>query len=149
MNLFKRFDSDRSVLLLCLSIPVVLAIVAFVLAVGLTAFGVPPKVGTMRSTTAGFAYVYLTLGLMWLPPYLVGCFWFWWSTRDDENSLFKRLFTMPLISSAFSWFPALYFTPVPLANKVRMFPMLALSAMIGGFIWVGLVRLIFHAWRRK
>jgi hypothetical protein len=62
-------ESDRSLLLLGLSIPVLLALVAFALAVALTAFGVP-KVGTLRSTTAGLAYVYLTIGLMWLPAYL-------------------------------------------------------------------------------
>ena len=142
-------ESDRSLLLLGLSLPVLLALVAFVLAVALTAFGVP-QIGTLRSTTAGLACVYLTIGLMWLPAYLVACAWFWWATRDDEaqDNLFKRLFTMPLIGAAFVWFPSLYFTPVPLAQKARMFPLLALAAIIGGYLWVGLVRLMFRAWRR-
>lgn len=143
-------DSDRVLLLMYLSAPVAIAAVAFAMAVGLTAFGAP-QVGTPRSTAAGLAYVYLTVGLMWLPAYLVACGWFWWATRDDEaqENLFKRLFTMPLVGAAFVWFPVLYFTPAPMAQKVRMYPLLALSAIVGGYIWVGLVRLMFRAWRKR
>ena len=142
-------DSDRNVMLLCLSIPFLLAVVAFVLAVALTAFGAP-TVGTLRSTTAGFAYVYLTLGLMWLPAYLVACGWFWWATHDDggEENLLKRLMKVPLVGAAFIWFPAVFFTPVSLGDKARIFPALAVFAIVGGYIWVGLIRLMFRAWRR-
>jgi hypothetical protein len=143
-------DTDRALLLTSLATPVVLAFIAFVLAVALTAFGAP-AIGTLRSTAAGLSYVYLTIGLMWLPAYLVACAWFWWATSDDDarDDLFKKLYTLPLIGAALVWFPSLYFTPVPLAQKARMFPLLAISAVIGGYLWVGLIRLIFRIWRRK
>lgn len=146
--LFRPVESDRSALLLCLAIPFAIALVSFVLAVGLTAPGAP-KLGTLRSTVAGLSYVYLTLGLMWLPAYGIACGWFWWSTRASEQKLFTRLYTLPLVAALFVWFPALMFVAVPFTQRLRLFPVLALSAVLSGFLWIGLVRLMFYAWRRK
>jgi hypothetical protein len=142
-------DSDRALLLTWLAVPVGLVLVAFVLAVALTAFGTP-TIGTLRSTAAGLSYVYLTIGLVWLPAYLAACAWLWWTTHDDDTreDLFKKLYALPLIAAALVWFPSLYFTPGPFGQKARMFPLLAVFAVVGGYLWVGLIRLIFRIWRR-
>lgn len=145
--LHRLFGTDRSLMMTAVVLPLILAGIAFILAVALTAFGAP-TIGTMRSTIAGLAYVYLMLCVMWLPAYTIGCAWFWWATRDEDN-LLKRLYTMPWISALFVWFPALYFTPVSLAEKARMYPMLAVTVIIASYVWVGLVRLMFHVWRQK
>lgn len=143
-----RECTDRALLMTGLSLPLLFALIAFVLAVALTAFGAP-TVGTARSTIAGLAYVYLMMCLMWLPAYAAGCGWFWWATRGEDDNLLKRLYTMPWISALFVWFPALFFTPITLADKARMYPMLAATVIIASYIWIGLVRFIFHVWRQK
>jgi len=147
-RLIELIETERTLVLLCLSIPVLMLLVAFVLAIALTAFGVP-KIGTLRSAVAGFAYVYLTLGMVWLPAYLVGCGWFWWTTRDAEaqENLSKPLYRLPLIVAAFIWFPSLFFAPASLSQKAGLFPVLAIVAVIGGYLWVGSVRLMSKNWR--
>jgi hypothetical protein len=140
-------DSDRAFFLTCLAIPLVMALVAFVIAVALTGFSAP-TVGTLRSTVAGFAYVYLMLCLMWVPGYLISGAWYWWVTRDDESIALDRLYTTPLIGALFIWFPTLLVAPATSAQKLQMFPMLALGALVAGYLWIGIVRLMFYVWRR-
>ncbi len=139
--------TDRGALLLCLSVPVVLALVAFVAAVALTAHGAP-QIGTLSSGVAAAAYVYLALGSVSLPAYAVGVLWLWWATRRDDSELVRRLFTMPVVTSAFIWMPSLAVSQAPLLIRVKMFFVFALVALIFGYLWAGLVRLVFFAWRR-
>lgn len=138
---------DRSRLLVGLSLPIVLAALSFAMAVTLPLLGAP-QIGSMRSNLSGAAIVYLTLGFMWLPGYAIGCAWFWWRTRAHDDHLFASLYKVPLVAAALVWFPALVFTPTTLGQKVRMYPAMAISALMMMFIWIGLVRLILHLWRR-
>jgi hypothetical protein len=146
-----RIQSDRAALVTLLSIPLVVAVVAFILAVGLTLDGAP-KVGTLRSGVAAAAFIYLTLGMMWLPSYAAGCGWYCWSTKDhshDARKLLGRAYLIPLVSALFIWFPALAFSPGALSDKARLFPVFALSGVFGGYIWIGMVRGIFYLWRQR
>lgn len=143
-----RFEvSDRAALLWCLSPPIVLAVLAFVLAVALTAQGAP-QIGTLRSGLAAAAYVYLALGAVGLPAYAVGLLWFWWATRSADSELLQRLFTMPLVTAAFIWMPSLAISQASLAIRFKMLFVFAIAALICGYLWAGLVRLVFYAWRR-
>jgi hypothetical protein len=145
MKFLRLFHTKRSCLILWLSLPVAVAILVFMLAVGLTAFSVP-KIGSLRSTTAGLAYVFLVFSLVGLPAYLVAYGWFCWKTRIDSAvaNLRKQLFRMPMIVAAFIWFPTLFFVPLPFVQKARLYPLFALAAVIGGYAWVGLVHLLTH-----
>lgn len=140
-------NSDRALLLALLAIPLILALVAFAIAVALTGFSTP-IIGTTRSTVAGYAYVYLIFCLMAMPSYIISGAWFWWVTRDDDAIALDRLLTTPLIGALFVWLPVLVVAPVPLAQKVQMYPMLALTAIVAGYVWVALVRLMFYLWRK-
>lgn len=141
-------DSDRALLLVFLAIPLFLALISFAIAVALTGFSTP-TIGTMRSTVAGYAYVYLMLCLMALPSYIISGAWFWWVTRGDDSIALDRLYTTPLISALFVWFPALVVAPGQLGQRAQMYPMLAMTAIVVGYLWVALVRLCFYFWRRK
>jgi hypothetical protein len=144
----RRLETDRGALLVCLIAPWIVALAAFVLAIALTGFSVP-TIGTMRSGIAATAYVYLTLGIMWLPSYSAGCIWWWWATRDDETRLMTRLYTLPLVAALFAWFPSLTFLNAPLVFRMKMYPALAVSGIIAGYIWIAIVRMVFYLWRRK
>lgn len=140
---------ERAALLRLLALPLLSVVPAFLLAVGLTAGGAP-AVGTLRSGVAGLAYVHLTLCLMWLPAYGAGYLWFWWRSSDgDDASLMGRFYLLPLVAALFMWFPSLVFVAMPLAQKFKAYPMLGLSAVVAGYLWVGLVRLIYFIWRRQ
>lgn len=146
-----RIQSDRAALVSLLSAPLVIALVAFILAVGLTLDG-PPKVGTVRSGIAAAAFIYLALAMTWLPSYFAGCGWYLWVTRKhphDENKLLSRLLLLPLVCALFIWFPALAFSPGAVSDKARLFPVFALSSVFGGYIWIGMVRGIFYLWRQR
>lgn len=139
----------RAALLRLLALPLLSLVPAFLLAVGLTAGGAP-AVGTLRSGVAGLAYVYLTLCVMWLPAYGAGLLWFWWRTRDgDDDRLLGRLYLLPPVAALFMWFPSLAFIALPLLQKLKAYPMLGLSAVVAGYLWIGLVRLIYFIWRRQ
>jgi hypothetical protein len=142
-----RIDTDRGALLACLSFPILLAAVAFVVAVSLTAFGVP-KIGTARSTVAAMSYLYLTLSVMWMPGYGVALAWYWWITRDHDR-LLQRLYKLPLVEAIFVWFPSLVFIDASMGQRLRMYAVFALTAVALGYVWIGLVRLMFYFWRRK
>ncbi len=141
-------EQDRSALLRYLSIPLVLALIALLIAVSLTAFSVP-KIGTSTSTIAGLAYVYLMLGLMWLPAYTVGYVFYWWSTRKSDDNLLFYLYLMPLVCALFLWFPTLVLVEISAAEKRSMIVPLIGTGLILGYIWIGLVRLMFYVWRKK
>lgn len=149
MNLVQALkpETDRTSLFACLISPLILAAVAFVLAVGLTAMSVPTA-GTIRSTVAALSFVYLTLALAWLPAYAIALAWFWFATRNDEP-LFPRLYWVPVIQTLFIWFPTIFFLDVPIAQKLRMLPSWGISSIVLGFIFIGLVRGIFYLWKRK
>ena len=142
-----RIKTDKGAAFACLASPFAVLIIAFVLAVTLTAFGVP-KTGTARSTIAALSYLYLTLAVMWLPAYCVALGWLWWATRAEET-VFSRMYFLPLILALAIWFPALTFTDVPAAQRLRLYPGFALAAIASGYVWLGLVRLMFYVWRRK
>lgn len=139
---------ERAALLRILVLPLLSALVAFLLAVALTGFGVP-VVGTARSTVAGLAYVHLTLCVLTLPAYCAGLLWFWWITRADDSRLLTRFYQLPLIAALFAWFPSVLITSTPLQEKLSALPMLAISTMLLGYLWIGLVRLIYFLWRRQ
>jgi hypothetical protein len=147
---FILLESDRSALLACLSIPFAAALLAFIIAVGLTAFGVP-IVGTARSSVAGFAFVYLILCFIWLPAYGAACAWYWWATRGDDSRLLMQLYALPLIAAVFAWFPGLAFIDAPLLQRARIYATFAIPAIIVGYVWVGIVRLMFFSirWRKR
>jgi hypothetical protein len=139
---------ERAALLRILVLPLLSALVAFLLAVALTGFGVP-AVGTARSTVAGFAYVHLTLCILALPAYCAGLLWFWWITRADDARLLTRLCQLPLIAALFAWFPSTLMSSAPLREQLSALPMLAVSTLLLGYLWIGLVRLIYFLWRRQ
>lgn len=145
----QRFQiiTDRGALLACLSAPILLTVVAFVVAVSLTAFGVP-KIGTARSTVAAMSYLYLTLAVMWMPGYAIALGWYWWITRDHDR-LLQRLYKLPLVEAIFVWFPSLVFIEATTAQRLRMYAVFALTAVALGYMWIGVVRGTFYLWRRK
>ncbi len=139
---------DRSALLRCLCIPLVLTLVAFSIAVALTAFSVP-TVGTTKSTVAGLAYVYLMMALMWVPSYLVGLAVFWWNTRHSDDKLLFNLYIMPLVCALFIWFPSLVMGDATREQRMQMLVPLVGTGVILGYVWIGLVRLMYYVWRKK
>jgi hypothetical protein len=145
---FIHLESDRGALLACLSVPFAAALLAFIIAVALTAFGVP-LVGTVRSSVAGFAFVYLTLCFMGLPAYGAGCVWYWWATRGDDSRLLMQLYALPLIAAVFAWFPGLAFIDAPLIQRARIYPTFAIPALIVGYLWIAMVRMIFFSLRGR
>jgi hypothetical protein len=143
-----RFEvSDRAALLWCLAPPILLAVLAFFTAVALTAQGAP-QIGTLRSGLAAAAYIYLALGAVGLPAYGIGLLWFWWTTRRADSELLRALFTMPLVTAAFVWMPSLAISQASMAIRFKMFFVFAIAALICGYLWAGMVRLVFYAWRR-
>ena len=142
-----RPETDRTSLFACLLSPIILAVVAFILAVGLTATSVPTQ-GTARSTIAALSFVYLTIALTWLPAYSFALAWFWVKTRNDEV-IFSRLYWIPVIQTLFIWFPTIFFLDVPIAQKLRMLPSWGIASVVLGFIFIGLIRGVFYLWKRK
>jgi|SRR5471030_26226 len=142
-----HIDTDRGAMLATLALPGILMVIAFLIAIALTAFGVP-TLGTLRSTVAAVAYLYLTLCVMWLPAYCIAFAWYWWASRDDAV-LLQRLWFLPLVEALFVWFPSILFADIAHGQRIQVLMPFVLTAIVSGYVWVGLVRLLFYVWRRK
>lgn len=136
--------SNRGAVLAILSIPLLLAALAFILTIIAASLSVEHGI---FAKIVVFSYLYLMVGLIYLPAYGVSYVWYWFRAGDDAN-LGRSLLRIPLISTAFVWFPTL--SPPQLANPAhaKSFLILAGINLIVCYLWVAVVRLILRTWRK-
>lgn len=143
--------SDRAVTLALLGIPVWLSLFALLLAIVLTASGPAIEPGSLKQYTATFAYTTLLVAGLFLPSYVGAFAWYWWRSRS-EGAMGRRLARMPLIAAGLVWCPTLlisgsngYFDSMGL---LQAYLLLAAVTLVGGYMWVGSVRLTLRLWRK-
>ena len=142
-----KLISNRGATLLILAIPLATAIFAFGVAVATTASGEMAQ-GTTRFYLAAFAYSYLLACLTCLPSYAISYAWYWWSSKDSDSDIKKRLWLMPLVSTAFVWFPLVVLPDLNGVERFQTLLLLAFASLVFGYLWIALVRLILRLWRK-
>lgn len=143
--------SDRGAALAVLGTPIWMSLLALLMAIGLTASGPVIEPGSIKQFLATFAYTTLLIAALFLPSYLGAYGWYWWRSRR-EGRIGRRFALMPLIAAGLVWCPTLlisgsngYFDSVGL---LQGYLLLAAVTLVGGYVWVGLVRLILRLWRK-
>lgn len=88
--------------------------------------------------------------LLYLPAYLVAYGWYCWKSKFDLSFTAKRLFWIPVISSAamiYFLIPMSFIPKITFQTMVVTFLYLAGISLIVGYVWIGIVTLIFYMWR--
>lgn len=143
-------SSDWRAATLLLALPFVLALISFVLAVAVTLLGEMDK-GSTRFYTAAFSYSFLLASVIVMPSYLASVIWYSWWTKSSDRRILTGLWIMPLISAAAALGPAIVFFKYSEAKGMtlmQVYFLVAISTMIIGFFWSGIVRGTLRVWRK-
>lgn len=147
-----RLVSDRRAALWLLSVPLLVALVAFAIAVIATLMGEMAE-GSPRFYAAALSLSALLLSVMLLPAYLISLGWYAWWTRDgDHRRLRLGLWLAPLVALLFAWFPA---TLVPglqplgqaAIDPLRTYLLAGMLTLMLGYAWSVIVFVILRYWR--
>ena len=147
-----RLVGDRRAALWLLSVPLLVALVAFAIAVVATLMGEMAE-GSPRFYAAALSLSALLLSVMLLPAYLLSLGWYAWWTRDgDHQRLRLGLWLAPLVALLFAWFPA---TLVPglqplgqdVVDPLRTYLLAGMLTLMLGYAWSVIVYLILRYWR--
>ncbi|ADR62046.1 MULTISPECIES: hypothetical protein [Pseudomonas] len=147
-----RAVGDRRAALWLLSVPLLVALVAFTIAVVATLMGEMAQ-GSPRFYAAALSFSALLLSVMLLPAYLLSLGWYaWWTRGGDHRQLRLGLWLAPLVALLFAWFPA---TLVPglqplgqdAMDPLRTYLLAGILVMLLGYAWSSIVFVILRYWR--
>lgn len=143
--------SGRTAALWLLSGPLLVALLAFVIAVIVTLLGEMEK-GSVRFYLAALSYSSLTACVVALPAYLVSYCWYGWWTTGSVSRIATGLWLAPLIAAATAWFPATLFPSLTKqaasANALQIYLVVAGLTLILGYAWSFVVWIILRLWRK-
>lgn len=131
----------RGATLAIMALPLVLAVVAFILAATMTVVGGMER-SSFRFYIGIISYSYLVIGFLCLPAYCVGYIWFWWKTKTENVEPRRQLLWFPLIASGSVWFPAVFFPQAAEEGRLRAYFSLAVATLVFGYAWIAIVRLV-------
>lgn len=145
--------SNRGATLAVLGTPIWLSLLALLMAIGLTASGPAIEPGSIKQLLATVTYTTLLIAALFLPSYLGAYGWYWWrSGRAGTSGIGRQFAAIPLIAAALVWCPTLlisgsngYFDSIGL---LQGYLLLAAVTLVGGYVWVGIVRLFLRLWRK-
>jgi hypothetical protein len=136
---FQRSLRRRAMWLLF--VPVVLAIIAFGTAIGISSQQVSSGAFTGSLKATGIAsFGYLILVFLYAPAYLAGLVWFYYGTSAPGADVRRRLLVMPVISACFAWCPVMFVAALPMADRIVGFVALIPTVLIAGLAWSCFVR---------
>lgn len=124
-----------------LSIPVLLAVIAFVMATVIATQQVAmTDLAAFWKISGVASLVYLIFAFLYSPAYMVGFVWFWLCTNAQGADVHQRLLVMPLITACFVWCPVMLIPTLSLEDRVFAFFALIPTALIVGWVWSFIVR---------
>lgn len=126
-----------------LYLPMIMILVAFLVATWIVIQqpSVADFTGAWKVT--GFvSYAYLVMAFLYAPAYLAGLVWFLLGTRNHHANLKQRLMLMPVVSSFFVWCPVMLISAITMEDRVKVFIALIPVALVVGFIWALIVRML-------
>jgi len=147
-----RVVGDRRAALWLLLVPLLGALLAFVIAVAATMMGEMAE-GSPRFYAAALSFSVLLFSVILLPAYLLSVGWYaWWTHGADHRRLRLGLWLVPLVALLVAWFPV---TLVPglkplgqdTIDPLRMYLLAGALTLILGYAWSLIVFVILRFWR--
>ncbi|ANN80839.1 hypothetical protein [Bordetella flabilis] len=136
---FQRSFRRRALWLL--SLPILLAVMAFVVATAIIGQQVVPSDFTGALKATGIAsFAYLILAFLYSPAYMVGFVWFCLGTSPRDADVGRRLLVMPIITACFVWCPVMFVSALSMEDRILAFLALVPTALVVGLIWSFIVR---------
>jgi putative flippase GtrA len=136
---FQRSFRRRSLWLL--SLPVILAAIAFVIATTISLQPIAPNDFTGALKITGVAsFGYLIFAFLYSPAYIVGLMWFFFGTSGRDADLKMRISLMPLVTACFVWCPVMFVPSLNMEERILAFLALIPTTLIVGFLWSFFVR---------
>jgi len=138
---FQRSFRRRALWLL--SLPVLLAVMAFATATTIAAQQLAPSEFTGILKGAGVAsFGYLIFAFLYSPAYMVGLVWFLLGTNTRDADVKRRLLVMPIVTACFAWCPVMFVSSLSIEDRIMAFLALIPTSLLVGFLWSLIVRWI-------
>ncbi len=135
-NFQSPFPTIRRRALWLLSVPVLLAIVAFAVAVVQISQETNPAAMAGAWKAASMAsFIYLIYAFLYAPSYIVGWAWFFFSSRSHVSDIKQHLVLMPVVSACFAWFPVMLVSTLSLNDRLLAFAVLVPVILVAGWLW--------------
>ncbi|KGT55139.1 hypothetical protein NY96_13415 [Xanthomonas citri pv. fuscans] len=139
--------SDRRFAITWLLAPIIGVLLAFLIAVAVTAMGKMAQ-GTPRFYLVALSYTYLLASLMCMPAYAIGVGGYWWMTRNAEEKRIGYLWWIPVFSALWGWFPSVLFPQGGDVGMGKLFVMMAGTVFVLSLIWILVVRAVLYIWKK-